>query len=401
MTTENSTIEASNAALAESSALAHAENAWDDLLIHAWVSQLMLEASGLYVSRQNARSMPMQTGQALLGFLQIFGNVKDEELHRLIQSLHRFTESDDPLAVVLFKALVNLSTEHDSHGDFVGVRAPDITERPRSAAIWMRESLERWCDWIDSVIHLQTHSQWHLAPECFDPDPAKREATTRAINQRYLAQMRRLGMADWRSQASDTTQVCKEMPAWQMLPPPAISQPQRPWPHPELDEAIITLWPLVKRHNWSYTDLLSVLRDLVDSTDAYPSQNESNLATYCTRALHLRKAWLGKTAKMDRPVGYVVALRLCPPALPASIATFGDREELEPVDYSRMEPFELIPQPVQFGQAAQPAEQGLPSVEPAAFEQVPNQVEQFPPDPYPYPEQPEPGQASSFPENLE
>src|SRR3954466_4308858 len=112
-------------------------NALDDVLIHAWLSQLMLEASGLYVSRQNARTMPMQTGQALLGFLQIFGNVKDEELHRLIQSLHRFTESDDPLAVILFKALVHLSTEHDGHGDFTGVRAPDIAERPRSAAIWM------------------------------------------------------------------------------------------------------------------------------------------------------------------------------------------------------------------------------------------------------------------------
>jgi hypothetical protein len=322
---------------------AQQENAWDDLLIHAWVSQLMLEASGLYVSRQNARSMPMQTGQALLGFLQVFGNVKDEELHRLIQSLHRFTESDDPFAVILFKALVNLSTEHDTHGDFMGSRAPDIAERPRSAAIWMRESLERWCDWIDAVIHLQTHSQWHLAPEYFDPDPDKREQTTRAINQRYLEQMRRLGMADWRSQASDSTQVCKEMPTWQILPPPAISQPQRPWPHPELDEAIITLWPLVKRHNWSYTDLLNVLRDLVDITDAYPSQSDSNLATYCTRALHLRKAWLGKTAKMDRPVGYVIALRLCPPVLPPP-ATFGNLEDIEPTDFSRMEPFEFVPE---------------------------------------------------------
>src|SRR5882724_181840 len=90
---------------------AQQENAWDDLLIHAWVSQLMLEASGLYVSRQNARSMPMQTGQALLGFLQVFGNVKDEELHRLIQSFPRFTESKDPLAVFLSQPLVTLPTE--------------------------------------------------------------------------------------------------------------------------------------------------------------------------------------------------------------------------------------------------------------------------------------------------
>src|SRR5438045_3385723 len=153
------------------------ENAVDDLMIHAWVSQLILEANGLYVSRNNARTMPMQTGQALLGFLQIFGNVKDEELHRLIQSMHRYTESDDPLAVILFKALVHLSTEHDGHGDFIGSRAPDLTERPRSAALWMRESLERWCDWIDAVIHVQTHPQWHLGPECFDPDPYTRDQT--------------------------------------------------------------------------------------------------------------------------------------------------------------------------------------------------------------------------------
>src|SRR5438067_13288968 len=217
------------------------ENSVDDLLIHAWISQLILEANGLYVGRQNARTMPMQTGQALLGFLQLFGNVKDEELHRLIQSMHRYTESDDPLAVILFKALVHVSTEHDGHGDFIGSRAPDLTERPRSAALWMRESLERWCDWIDAVIHLQSHSQWHLAPECFDSDPEKREMTARSLNVRYLEQMRRLGMADWREQASDNTQICKELPSWHMLPPPAISQPQRPWPHPELEEAIIKL----------------------------------------------------------------------------------------------------------------------------------------------------------------
>src|SRR5882762_3234330 len=98
--------------LIDDAALAYQENAWDDLLIHAWVSQLMLEASGLYVSRQNERSMPMQTGQALLGFLEGCGGGKDEELHRLIQSLQRCTESDDAHAVVLLKAQENPSTEH-------------------------------------------------------------------------------------------------------------------------------------------------------------------------------------------------------------------------------------------------------------------------------------------------
>jgi len=84
-----------------------------------------------------------------------------------------------------------------------------------------------------------------------------------------------------------------------------------------------------------------VLRDLIDSGDAYPAQSESNLATYCTRALHLRKAWLGKTTKTDRPAGYVIALRICPPAMPPPV-TFGDRADLEPTDFSRLEPFNVF-----------------------------------------------------------
>jgi hypothetical protein len=86
-----------------------------------------------------------------------------------------------------------------------------------------------------------------------------------------------------------------------------------------LDEAIISLWPLVTRHNWSFTDLLNVLRDLLDSPDVYPCQTERNLVTYCTHSLHLNKSSHGKTAKLDRPVGYLVALRLFPPAAPAPV----------------------------------------------------------------------------------
>ena len=105
------------------------------------------------------------------------------------------------------------------------------------------------------------------------------------------------------------------------MPQAVISQPQRPWPHPDLDEAIISLWPLVKRHNWTYADLLSVLHDIVQDTDAYPCQSERNLAMYCYHTLRLRKTGHGKTSREDRPAGYVVALRLFPPAPPRPVFT--------------------------------------------------------------------------------
>src|SRR5437870_3965272 len=171
----------------------------DALLIHAWLGQLMVEAAARYAERKTPKRLLMQTGQAQRGFLQIFGNVQEHELYRLLQSLHRFTESDNPLAAILFRALLSLSAEHESAGDFFGTRGPDLCARPLAAALWMRESLERWWEWVDAFIHFQTHSQWHLAPECFDPDPQKRELAALAVNQRFLAQIRAAGKADWRA----------------------------------------------------------------------------------------------------------------------------------------------------------------------------------------------------------
>ena len=70
-----------------------------------------------------------QSGQAQRGFLRIFGHPQDEEFHRLLQSMSRFTTCEDPLAVILFRALDAVSAEHDAQGDFIGVRAIDGAQR--------------------------------------------------------------------------------------------------------------------------------------------------------------------------------------------------------------------------------------------------------------------------------
>jgi len=118
----------------------------------------------------------------------------------------------------------------------------------------------------------------------------------------------------------------KDWPIWQLLPQAAISRPQRPWPHPELDEAILSIWPLVKRHNWTFADLITVLGDLL-TIDAYPLLSERNLTMYCMHVLRLRKTTQGKTAKDERPVGYELAIRIYPPVPPPPVLAFDDALE--------------------------------------------------------------------------
>jgi hypothetical protein len=90
------------------------------------------------------------------------------------------------------------------------------------------------------------------------------------------------------------------------------SDSNRVWTYRELDTAIISLWPLVRRHNWTYRDLLEMVRPALIRPDAYPCDREQDFATYCNNVLGLRKSGHGTTAKDGKPVGWEVARRICP-----------------------------------------------------------------------------------------
>jgi hypothetical protein len=69
---------------------------------------------------------------------------------------------------------------------------------------------------------------------------------------------------------------------------------------------------MVSAHNWTYLDLLNVIRPTLERPDAYPCDTEQNFATHCRYILGLQKVGRGKTAKNGRPAGYDIARKLCP-----------------------------------------------------------------------------------------
>jgi hypothetical protein len=268
-----------------------AEREGDSFFLHlfhtqSWLSQLEAQASAEYAERKDRRYRVMQTSQAQRAFLHVFGPLNGGPFADLLENLYRFTEYEHPLAGLLFRALVPLSIEHESTGDFMEPRLPDPSKRPRQALALLWQSLERWCDWLDAILHLRTHAAWRLAGG--------------GTNTEFLHAAETLPGAAPNRTLSQTL----------------MAQTQGYWPCQELDEAVIALWPLVKRHNWTHGDLLSVLRDLLRRPQVWPCQNEEVLAAYCAGSLGLHKIGRGETSKGNRPAGYEVALRLCPPLRP-------------------------------------------------------------------------------------
>jgi len=288
-------------------------------MIEAWLGQVVLDTAAEYAEKKLASARALQAGQAWRGFQQIFGHVPDAEFHHVLQSLYRFAEYDDGQAHILLRSIAALSYEHECYGDYIGPKTMAVLKHPAEAVRLARRSVERWCDWIDALIHYETHAGWHLQPVKFDPDPEKRELAALGINQRHFAGMSDFSKNWWQWHHGEAAERFKESPKWSTLGKAMADEKERIWNYPDLDAVIISFWPLLKLNNWTYRDLLKMARMILPGPHRYPLGCEPELATYCQNVLGLRKSGAkGRSSANGKPRGWEVALKLCPKAAEAS-----------------------------------------------------------------------------------
>jgi hypothetical protein len=122
----------------------------------------------------------------------------------------------------------------------------------------------------------------------------------------------------WEWHHREAAERFKDSPKWETIGKLAVA-PLRS-PPADVDEVLIILWPLVKRHNWTYLDLMAVGRQVLPQPHHYPLEREQDLAAYCSNVLGLRKhgARAGKSSPGGKPKGYEVALRICRHEPPSS-----------------------------------------------------------------------------------
>ncbi len=88
--------------------------------------------------------------------------------------------------------------------------------------------------------------------------------------------------------------------------------------YPEIDSVVIAFWPLVQRFNWTYHDLLEVLRlpnsplYLHNRIGKYPVSTEQEFAAHCRNIVGLRKRGKGKSTAIALLKGHEIAVRLFP-----------------------------------------------------------------------------------------
>ncbi len=304
-------------------------------MIRLWLGGLVLDAEAEYAEKKRASDRSLQNGEAWRQLQQIFPTILAHpqppvlrsasaeggstlnslprhtgaaaaQLPYLASCFHRFCEADKSPLNSLRRAYLPLSIELNqgpAHSD-------SASHQSITPLLHHSNLLRRWCSWLDADIHLRTHRHWHLAPVCFDPDAEKRELARLGNAQRHFTELSEKSRSAWHQLFAEAAERFKNSPKWPTLGSAMADGADPLWLYPDADTLIISLWPLVTRHNWTYRDLLNVIRPALKRPDAYPSDNERDFSTYCRNVLGLQKTGRGNSSRDGRPRGWDVAQRL-------------------------------------------------------------------------------------------
>jgi hypothetical protein len=231
----------------------------------------------------------------------------------ILLSLQRYSHEKTCHAHTIARAIRALEFENQldtAHQDPVFNTA---TSEPRTAADThlARNTLLRLCDWIESNLHFLTHRSWYHCPDSFEADPETSHLANIGFIQRHLANLSERDRRRWAEiHERSATQHQSNIKVWSTVGRVQHDPRPRTWTHPDVDERVIRLWPLMARHNWTYTDLLKVLDALLPPCGhedrRYPLDSEGNLKMHCRSICGLAKNQKGKTAE-KMPEGFSVA----------------------------------------------------------------------------------------------
>ena len=254
-------------------------------LLETWISNLITDAIEKYAD-QVPHKRRLQTGEAVEHSLikKLFKESTDgRELAIFMQNLRRFGEQGYTSSHIILNSLGLFGIENDF--------SPVIDVEKGFSVESLRALITRICEWLDSQIHWQTHFGYYRSPGSFFPgDEEARFLFGIGHTERFLPELSAHDLEISRSKKACALASLTNPGKWKFFLDGVKKEATRCQTHPKVDDCVIGLWPLVKRFNWSYNELLTVLEHaLPNCAGIYPCDYYVNLQKHCRQTLGLKK----------------------------------------------------------------------------------------------------------------
>ena len=266
-------------------------------LLEMWLGSLITDAVQKYADR-NPNKREMQTGEAVghMVFRKLFAECTDGlELAGFLQHLCRFAQQDDNFAEIILGTYGLFGTENSVRP------VVDVQKNPTVSAF--RTYAARLCDWLDCQIHWRTHFMYYHAPGGFMAgDEEARHLFSLGLSETALPELSAYDQRFWRWNHESAVRDLTRPDKWKFVADGVKNDDRRTHTHPEVDDCVICFWPLVKRFNWSYAELLIVLdRALPRCSGRYPCDSAVSLQKHCNLTVGLKKGVDGQRGTSGRP----------------------------------------------------------------------------------------------------
>ncbi len=282
--------------------------------IEAWMGDVSCYTLKHYSEHKSGKRQ-LQTGVAWESWLRMFGWAKPDEWPFILTSLTRFSKCDAPESEHIAHMLALVALE-DVHGEPVSLTAqmtsePAIARTPEVLIRKMRYLFQRMSEWMEAILHWQTHLSVALAPELLQPSHEQRELYQLGLIQRNFGNLDRNGKAWWQFRHGEMASKFSARPELRLIGQAQANEKWGALERPQIDELTIHWWPLLKRHSWTDRDMRLLIQRVVDHPKNYPLNEDKAFADY-RKVLGLKKnkAKRDKSSLDGKPTGWKVALAM-------------------------------------------------------------------------------------------
>lgn len=284
-------------------------------MIEAWLGGISSAIVQEYAEKKSGKRH-LQTGQALKSWQQVFGHVEPDGWGDILDSLGRFSRCDAPESVYVARVLWCLTLE-DRYVEPGGIA--QLVAKHKSVPLtldqlldWMRNRFRRINEWMEALVHWQTHWMAGVAPIAFGPTEEERELVQIGFLQANYSKLDERSRGWWQFRHDDLAQQFAGQPTWRLLGQAQAYDNFRDLRHSAVDELTILWWPLFVRYRWTDRDMRLMVRRMAPHPDSYPLREDKEFADYRKKALGLVRAdnTRCKSTKDGKPRGWQVALAM-------------------------------------------------------------------------------------------